>query len=109
MFVDKSIDAEIHETNQARIEQTVAAGIEAIFILLVCSELSKQQDLNLFKKMEDMMVSYFNKVLGQIVNTRKLEVRVPPTIAVVMRQLLKPFHSKRKSFTVKEMENRSLM
>ena len=50
------------------------------------------------------MVSYFNKVLGQIINTRKLEVGVPPAFVATMRQLLKPFHSKCKTFTVKEME-----
>ena len=50
------------------------------------------------------MVSYFNKVLGQIVNTRKLEVGVPSAFVAMIRQLLKPFHSERKSFTVKEME-----
>ena len=74
MFVDDSIYAEIYETNQARIEQTVAAGIEAIFILLGRSDLSKRQDPISFEKMEEMMVSYFIKVLGQIVNIQKLEV-----------------------------------
>ena len=81
----------------------MAAGIEAIFILLGRSDLSKRQDPILFEKMEEMM-SYFNKVLGQVVNTRKLEVGVPSAFVAMIRQLLKPFHSERKSFTVKEME-----
>ena len=104
MFVDDSVYAEIYEHNRARVEQTVAAGIEAIFILLGSSDLSKRQDPVSFEKMEEMMVSYFNKVLGQIVNTRKLEVGVPPAFVAATRQLLKPFHSERKFFTVNEME-----
>ena len=82
----------------------MAAGIEAIFILLGRSDLSKRQDPILFKKMEEMVVSYFNKVLEQIVNTHKLEVGVPPAFVAMTLQLLKPFHSELKSFTVKEME-----
>ena len=85
MFVDDSIYAEIYETNRAQIEQTVAAGIEAIFILLGRSDLSKRQDPISFEKMEEMMVSYFNKVLGQIVNPRKLEVGVPPAFVATTR------------------------
>jgi hypothetical protein len=65
MFDDDSIYAEIYEHNRARVEQTVAAGIEAIFILLGRSDLIKRQDPISFEKMEEMMVSYFNKVLGR--------------------------------------------
>ena len=85
MFVDNIIYAEIYETNQARIEQTLSAGIEAIFILLGRSELSKQQNSISYEKMEDMMVPYFNKALSQIVNTQKLEVGVPPASVVATR------------------------
>ena len=58
----------------------------------------------MFEKMKEMMVSHFNKMLGQIVNTRKLEVGVPPAFVAATCQLLKPFHSERKSFTINETE-----
>ena len=78
LFVDDSVYAEIYEHNRQRIEQTIAAGIEAIFILLGHSDLSKRQDPISFDKMEDMIISHMNKVLGQIIDTRQLDVGVPP-------------------------------
>ena len=44
VFVDDLVYADIFESNKCRIEQTVAAGIESIFILLGRSDLSKRQD-----------------------------------------------------------------
>ena len=70
MSVDDSIYAKIYEKMRERIKQTVAAGIEAIFILLGCLDLPKRQYSISFKKMEEMMVSYFNKILGKLINTR---------------------------------------
>jgi len=104
MFVDDSLYAEVYEDDRVRIEQTIAAGIEAIFILLGQSDLSKRQDPVSFDKMEEMMVSFLNKMLGQILDTRRLDVGVPPAFVADTLRLLKPFHRKRKTFTVKEME-----
>ena len=50
MFVDDSIYAKVYEKMRERIEQTVAAGIEAIFIFLCRLELSKCQDSVSFEK-----------------------------------------------------------
>ena len=72
MFVDDSIYAKIYEKTRERIEQNVAAGIKAIFILFGRSDLPKRQYSISFKKMEEMMVSYFNKILGKLINTRLL-------------------------------------
>ena len=102
--MDDSVYAKVFEQDKARIEQTIAAGIEAIFILLGQSDLSKRQDPISFEKMTDMVISYLNKLLGQILDTRRLDVGVPPTFIADTLRLLKPFHYQRKSFTVKEME-----
>ena len=51
LFVDDSVYAEIYEKDRIRIDQTVAAGIEAIFILLGRSDLAKRQDPISFDKM----------------------------------------------------------
>ena len=104
MFVDDSVYADIYEDDRERIEQTIAAGIEAIFILLGRSDLAKRQDPISFDKMEEMMVSHFNKVLGKLIHTRRLDVGVPKPYVAKTLLLLRPFHTKRKSFTVKEME-----
>ena len=104
MFVDDSIYADVYNDTRARLEQAVAAGIEAIFILLGRSDLTKRQDPVSFDKMEDMMVSHLNKVLGQIIDTRLLDVGVPRSYIGDYLRLLKPFHSQQKTFAVKEME-----
>ena len=104
LFVDDSVYADIYEATRVRIEQTVAAGIEAIFILLGQSDVSKRQDPISFDKMEEMLVSYLNKILGILVDTRRLEVGVPPDYVRKTITLLKAFHPMRKCFTVNEME-----
>ena len=104
LFVDDSVYADVYNPDRVRIEQTIAAGIEAIFILLGQSDLAKRQDPISFDKMEEMLVSYLNKILGLLVDTRRLDVGVPPDYVRKTLILLRPFHEHRKQFTVKEME-----
>ncbi len=85
-------------------ERTIAAGIEAIFILLGKTDLEKRQDPISFDKLEVQMVSYFNKILGVMLNTRCQDVYMPVSYVDKTIKLLKPFHRKRKSFFVKEVE-----
>jgi len=68
------------------------------------SKLVKRQNLTSFDKMEAMMVSHFNKILGKLLHTRRLDVGVPDAYMRKTIHLLEPFHHKRKSFTVKEMD-----
>ena len=51
-----------------------------------------------------MIVSYLNKILGQILDTCRLNVGVPPLFVADTLQLLEPFHSKCNTFTVKKIE-----
>ena len=104
LFVDDSVYAEIYQASHERMERAVAAGIEAIFILLGQSDLAKRQDPISLDKMTAMMVSYLNKILGQLIDTRRMDIGVPPDYIHRTLLLLKPFHKERKSFTVKEME-----
>ena len=55
-------------------------------------------------KMERMITSYLNNILSQILDTYRLDIGLPPSLAADTLQLLKQFYSKRKMFTVKEME-----
>ena len=52
----------------------------------------------------EMMISHLNKVLGHLIDTRRMDVGVPPEYIQRTLALLKPFHTHRKSFAVKEME-----
>ena len=51
-----------------------------------------------------MFVSYVNKVLGHLIDTRRLDIGVPQAFIVDTLRLLRPYHSKRKTFRVKDME-----
>jgi len=77
LLVEDSVYAEIYEDDKIRIEQIVAAGIESIFILLGVSNLSKHHDPISFDKIEAMMLSHLNKILGKLLHTRCLDVGVP--------------------------------
>jgi hypothetical protein len=102
-FVDDGVYAEIFD--KARIEQAIAASIEAIFILLGHSDLDCRQDPISFDKMEDMVISYANKVLGQIINTRAMEVETPKEfISDTIDFIQRTWHQKRKTFHLSEAE-----
>ncbi len=104
LFVDDDIYADIF--NSFCIWQAVAASIEAIYILLGESDLSKWQDPVLFDKLEDMPVSYSSRILGQIVNTQQMDVETPPEFIVDTLQLLnKSFSPHRKVFLLQDIES----
>lgn len=103
LFVDDDIYAEVYDVD--RIEQSIAAGIEGIFILLGESNLEVRQDPIAWDKLYEMIIHFKNTVLGYLVNTREMTLEVPPEyIARVNKLLLDTWHKGRKSFTVKEAE-----
>jgi hypothetical protein len=53
-----------------RIENAAAASIEAIFILLGPSTRNCRQDPISFDKLEEMVISPINRILGNVINTR---------------------------------------
>ncbi len=76
LFVNDNIYADIFDS--FCIQQAVVASIEAIYILLGESDLSKQQDPILFNKLKDMPLSYSSPILGQLVNTQRMDIKTPP-------------------------------
>jgi hypothetical protein len=74
-YVDDDVYSEMWDLE--RVEQVVAASIEAVFILLGPSNLRFRQDPVSFDKVIEMVVSYLNKVLGHIINTRTLTMEPP--------------------------------
>ena len=59
VFVDDDTYAEVFDIE--RIEQTIAASIEAMFIILGPSDLTKRQDPVSWDKLEDLTISYCKK------------------------------------------------
>lgn len=103
LFVDDDIYAEVY--CRIRVEQAIAASIEAMFILLGESDLTCRVDPVSWDKLVDMVISHFNKVLGLEFNTRKMDVGPPPEFLARTIQLLDAFHDGRKSFQLKEMSS----
>ena len=103
LFVDDDIYAKIFDVE--RIEQCVAAGIESIFILLGESDTNIRQDPILWDKLYEMVIHYTNKVLGFVVNTRKLTIEtLSDFVGNVSKLMTTTWGKHRKSFTIKEAE-----
>jgi hypothetical protein len=102
-YVDDDVYVEIFDIN--RVEQAATASIEAIFILLGHSELERRQDPISFDKLMETMISYINKILGHMINTRELTVAPPDDYVQGVIQLLRTtFGPHRNVFTVPEAE-----
>jgi hypothetical protein len=101
LFVDDDIYAEVYI--RIRIEQAIAASIEAMFITLGESDLAARQDPVSWDKLVEMVISHFNKVLGLVINTRTMDVGPPPEFLARTIQLIDAFHEGRKSFQLRDM------
>ena len=107
-FVDDDIYTDIFDLDATapaeRIEQAVAAGIEAVFILLGASDLSLRQDPLSWEKLRDFIISFRGKVLGVVVCTRSLSVSVPTAYLASTTTLLRDtWGGHRKSFLLREI------
>jgi len=76
VYADDDIYVDIFSV--ADFEQCIAASIEAIYILLGASDLTRHQDPISFDKLTDMTIGPINKVLGHIVDTRRMMIATPP-------------------------------
>ena len=103
LFVDDDIYTLLY--NVLAIEQTVAASIEAMFILLGESALDKRQDPISWDKLEELPISWTNKILGEIINTRKLTVTAPPEYIAATARILERKLLHRRRFTLPDIEH----
>ena len=101
MFVDDDCYAEVFII--ARVEQAIAASIEAVLIVLGDSDLLNRQDPISWDKLFEMSISHFNKILGLDINTRQLDIGPPAAFITRTITKLQAFHDHRKAFTVAEM------
>ena len=103
LFVDDDVYAEVLKKH--RVLQAIASGIEAIFIILGESNLAHRQGPIAWDKLFEMVINHTNKILGLIIDTRKMTVSIPQEfIDTVITLLRTVWHPKRKSFKVKEIE-----
>jgi hypothetical protein len=103
MFVDDDIYADVYCVD--RIEQTIASGIEAVFIVLGESAINIRQDPIAWDKLAAMIIHFANVILGQLIDTRKMTIETPPDfISKVVTMLHTTWGPHRKSFTVREAE-----
>ena len=101
VFVDDGIYADVFD--MVRIERALAASIESIFILLGDSDLLRRQDAVSFDKMCALPVAPFNIVLGLFFDMRLLTVGPPQAFLDKTLQAIKPYHSARRSFQVRDL------
>ncbi|KAL3779516.1 hypothetical protein HJC23_011152 [Cyclotella cryptica] len=103
VYVDDGIYIEFFKKN--RIERAAAASIEAIFILLGPSALALRQDPISFNKLEEMTIAPINRILGHVIDTRRLTVDTPADFLDPLREKLSSaWGPHRRSFTVLEAE-----
>ena len=101
-FVDDGIYLDVFDI--IRIEQAIAASIEAIFILLGYSELERRRDPISWSKMEEMLIAPINVVLGLQINLRALTIEAAPKmVAETKRELRTKFGPHRKVFVVRDL------
>ena len=88
-----------------RIERAAAASIEAIFILLGPSAQACRQDPISFDKLEEMVIGPINRILGHVIDTRRLTVDTPEDFLTPLRHHLKStWGPHRKCFSVPDAE-----
>ena len=103
LFVDDDVYAEVFQ--KGRIEQAIAASIEAIFILLGESDLILRQDTVSFDKLEDTMVNWNNRILGRLINARSLTVATPSEYIRSTAELIRVrWHRRRQHFFISDIE-----
>jgi hypothetical protein len=103
IYVDDDIYLDIADTR--RFEQAIAASIEAIFILLGESNTALRQDPISWDKLHDLLVAPTNRILGLVLDLRKLNVSTPPEfISATISLLSSTWGPHRRTFTVREAE-----
>ena len=102
-FVDDDVYGEVFDVN--RNEQTIAAGIEALFLLLGESDLFRRQDPISWDKLLEMIIHFRNIILSLIINTRRMTIMPPPEyVHKVVKLMENKWNKGRLSFEIKEAE-----
>jgi len=98
MFVDDNVIAEI----PSKIRQAQAASAESLFRIAGFPDESIRRSPLSMDKYYAAICSYSKKQLGYLINTRTMYVTFPEEKFLSMIQVLQDWHSKRKSYTIKQ-------
>ena len=99
MFIDDNLMANIWEY----LKPALTASVEDLFILLGFPEERLRKNPLSLDKFYESLYSYSRKQLGCLINMRKLTVMITEEKRKeILEILLNEWHSKRKSFTLKE-------
>ena len=64
-----------------------------------------QQDTVSFDKLEDMVISYYNRILGTMINTRCIDVETHPEFVAATKTLLKDkWNRSRRQWIIKDLQ-----
>ena len=96
MFVDDSLFAQIRRV----MPHSMAASIEALYIILGFPDIEIRQDPLSLDKYFESICSFQRIQLGINVNTRRMSLSLTDTKRVSMLEELSHWHKKRKSFTL---------
>jgi len=97
-FVD---DNTIAETRR-RMPQAMAASVESLFILLGFPDPAIRRSPLSMDKYYQAQCSYSKKQLGYLINTRTMMITFPSDKLLKMTNILHKWHSKRKSYTIRQ-------
>jgi len=99
MYVDDNLLVDIW----GYLKPALAASIEALFVLLGFPDESLRKSSLSMEKYVDSLCSYSRAQLARQVNTRDLNISIPPTKREEILQTLRTtWHKKRKSFILRE-------
>lgn len=102
IYVD---DALMFGRGRRHAEMTLAAMIEAIFVVMGEPDTSLRQCPLAMDKWRALIVKTIQLVLGLVIDTNRLTVAIPPHYIAEVRELLNStWHVKRRAFTVNEAQ-----
>jgi hypothetical protein len=103
VYVDDDIYLDV--ANKCQFEQAIAASIKAIFMLLGESTTALHQDPISWDKLHELLVAPVNRILGLVLNLRRMTVSTPPDFVTSTITLLRTTWGPHgRSFKVKEAE-----
>ena len=103
VYVDDDIYLDV--ADRRRFEQAIAASIEAIFMLLGEPDPARRQDPISWDKLHELLVAPVNRILGLILDLRRMTVGIPHEfIADTITLLQTTWGPHRRSFRTKEAE-----
>ncbi len=102
LFLEEVVYGDIND--MYHIWQTIAASIKAICLFHGEYDLTKQQDTVPFDKVKEMVISYCSHILGQIINTCCMDIKMQLVFDII-HTLLTTWGPHHKTFFLQDIES----